>query len=278
MATERTGLKAWVRYDANNKAVAGSLTYLKNKPTSGVWKEYTEGGSALNYGAWKLVTGGAAGDGTVLVDDLQNDAFTTIGPDDNNNNGWVYLTRYFPDGALLEINYKYASFDEGVIHDRPVYWVSNSRPTGQPGITTSRAESSPESGNWETSVNPGQWFSLGIYSDDSCCGRGFLTTETNINSFVPFTVYSNTLSFPITYTSLTLRCDDVNVTNGMYTNVTVNSVQEVADLFNANVETSQYGTYSTDDENPQVLKLTTSQTIKDQLCLEGFLTLYVFSD
>lgn len=279
MATERNGLKAWIRYDANNKAVAGSLIYQKNKPTSGVWKEYIEGGSDINYGDWKLVKGGDAGDGVVLVDDPQNlDEFTFVGPNDRQSDGWVYLTRYFPDGADLVIDYEFASFDGDTEYDRPVYWTSNIRPTGEPGIITPRVNEVPSDSAWNTFVNPGRWFSVGVYSSDSCCGRGFLSTVIDINEFVPFAVYSNTLSFPITYTSISLRCDDSPVGNTIYTDVTVNNIQEAADLFNSNINSLQYGKFSPDTENPNVLKLITSQTLKDELCFEGSLTLYVFSD
>jgi hypothetical protein len=39
---QRKGLKAWVRFDGNNNAVAGSLIFQKNKPKVGTWKEYTD--------------------------------------------------------------------------------------------------------------------------------------------------------------------------------------------------------------------------------------------
>lgn len=39
---QRKGLKAWVRYDGNNNAVAGSLIFQKDKPKVGKWKEYQD--------------------------------------------------------------------------------------------------------------------------------------------------------------------------------------------------------------------------------------------
>ena len=39
---QRKGLKAWVRYDGNNNAVAGSLIFQKTKPKVGKWKEYQD--------------------------------------------------------------------------------------------------------------------------------------------------------------------------------------------------------------------------------------------
>lgn len=38
----RKGLKAWVRFDGNNNAVAGSLIFQKDKPKVGKWKEYQD--------------------------------------------------------------------------------------------------------------------------------------------------------------------------------------------------------------------------------------------
>jgi len=39
---QRKGLKAWVRYDGNNIAVAGSLIFQKSKPKVGKWREYQD--------------------------------------------------------------------------------------------------------------------------------------------------------------------------------------------------------------------------------------------
>lgn len=180
-------MKAWVRYDGKNNVIASSLIFLKNKPKIGKWKEYaltnlccSTDNCNVNYGSWRLVTGGVAGDGRVLVDDLANDEFTFVGPNDNNGpgpntNGWVYLTKYYNIETCLAIDYNWASFDEGTDVDRPVYWTSETQPTGIPGDTNSRAETTPESGTWNVTIPAGQWFSIGIYSTDSCCGRGFLS-------------------------------------------------------------------------------------------------------
>jgi len=39
---QRKGLKAWVRFDGNKNAVAGSLIFQKDKPKVGNWKEYMD--------------------------------------------------------------------------------------------------------------------------------------------------------------------------------------------------------------------------------------------
>ena len=183
----RKGLKAWVRYDGNNNAVAGSLIFQKDKPKVGKWKEYQDvslccpSDCTPSYAPWRLVTGGQAGDGIVLVDNLEDQEFTFIGPNDSNDNGWVYLTRTFDTDVCLEIDYEYTTFD-GVNYDYPVYWTSATQPTGVPGDITSKVTSDPENGTWTVSVAAGEWFSIGLYSTDSCCGRGFLSIEVNENA------------------------------------------------------------------------------------------------
>lgn len=178
----RKGLKAWVRYDGNNNAVASSLIFLKDKPKVGKWKEYMDVNLCCptdctpNYGQWNLVSDG---DGVALVDNLSSEAFTFVGPNDSDNNGWVYLTKLYSVETCLQINYNWASYDEGIDVDRPVYWNSPTQPTGIPGDTSSRAETTPESGTWNVTVPAGEWFGIGIYSTDSCCGRGFLSININ---------------------------------------------------------------------------------------------------
>tara|TARA_R110000868_G_scaffold81_3_gene800 strand:+ start:902 stop:1468 length:567 start_codon:yes stop_codon:yes gene_type:complete len=178
-------LKAWVRY-AQNKVVPSSLILQANKPKVGVWKEIstdlccdTNPCIPTNYYPWTIVTGGIAGDGTVLKDNGgTNNIFTIIGPDDADDEGWVYLKQYFPTGAIFDINYKWTSFDDfGPVPpalDLPVYWNSATEPTGIPADITPKVGSTPDSGTWNITVPAGEWFAVGIYSSDSCCGRGFL--------------------------------------------------------------------------------------------------------
>lgn len=181
MATINSRLKGWVRYDGNDRLVAGSLVIQSSKPRVGVWREvpidlsHSTVNCNVSYGTWKVVTGGAAGDGTVLVDDLENNEFTIIGPNDNQQDGWVYITKYYPNGATLLVDYDYTSFDENLDYDRPIYFVSATQPTGEPDNTDPKVDEIPANGTWEIIVPKGQWVAIGIYSNDSCCGRGFLS-------------------------------------------------------------------------------------------------------
>lgn len=201
-------LKAWVRYDGQKKIVPSSLILQANKPKVGTWVEISTDlccgvtpCPAPDYGAWRLVTGGEAGDGVVLVDSLIDNEFTFVGPNDDADNGWVYLTRYFTEPTILEINYNWTSFDDTEDGppevDWPVFWFSPTEPTGVPGDSTVRVNNTPSSGTWfvpipASSVEP-IWFSIGILSSDSCCGRGFLSININELPFSYFTYLITTL-------------------------------------------------------------------------------------
>lgn len=187
--------RAFVRYTKAGNIVPGSLILTSGSYPSGpgLWKEITtdlccNSGDCPtpDFGAWRMVTGGVAGDGVVLLDYISPYyQFTIIGPNDGDGNGWVYLKKFFPSGATLGIRYNWTSFDDGgggpPDVDWPVYWTSSTEPTGIPGDLTVRVEDTPSEGIWNITVNPGEWFAVGIYSDDSCCGRGFLEVELNYN-------------------------------------------------------------------------------------------------
>jgi hypothetical protein len=126
-------------------------------------------------GGWSEVTGGEAGDGTVAQ--YSPTGFNITGPDDNENDGWVYIKKYYDVDTELIIDYQWASVDEGTGVDWPIYCIDATEPTGQPSDLTVRVGNTPETGTWNITVPAGSWFSVGIYSDDSCCGRGFLSID-----------------------------------------------------------------------------------------------------
>lgn len=90
------------------------------------------------------------------------------------------------------------------------------------------------------------------------------------------TVYSDVLSFPISYASFGFRCDGNSVGNNVYTTETVNSISELVGLFNANAEAKTFGVFSA--VGTDKLALTTTNTVKNAYCPTGTLTLYVFAD
>ena len=89
------------------------------------------------------------------------------------------------------------------------------------------------------------------------------------------TISTNILSFPISYTSLRLRCDGISV-NSIYTSETVNNIDELVILCNTNVEIKTLGNYSASITSQLVLTL--PSTVKNLYCPNGTLTLEVFPD
>lgn len=101
-------------------------------------------------------------------------------------------------------------------------------------------------------------------------------TKVTYNAGTNVIAYSDSLTFPISYTSLRPRCDGSNVGDSIYTSETVNDITELVTLFNNTTETKLLGTYSA--AGTDVLVLTTTTAIKNALCPTGVLSLYVFSD
>jgi len=90
-------------------------------------------------------------------------------------------------------------------------------------------------------------------------------------------IYSQSLSFPINYTSMVLTCDGNNVGEYLYTSQTVNDINELVSLFNSTASINVYGTFSA--SNSTTLQLTTTQTIlKNIYCPNGTLAINVFND
>jgi hypothetical protein len=92
------------------------------------------------------------------------------------------------------------------------------------------------------------------------------------SGYIP--VYSQTLTFPITYVSFEFQCDGVYSNDGGYTGQTVNNVQELVTLFNANFR--QFGYFF--DNNDGTLGLYIDPLLKEQYCPNGIYSIYVFND
>ena len=90
------------------------------------------------------------------------------------------------------------------------------------------------------------------------------------------TIYSQSLSFPINYTSMSLTCDGSRVGNSAYTSETVNDINELVTLFNSNSSTNIYGTFAAFDST--TLQLTAPIVVKNILCPSGILAIDVFAD
>lgn len=90
------------------------------------------------------------------------------------------------------------------------------------------------------------------------------------------TIYSQSLSFPIDFTSMTLTCGGNPVGNSAYTSETVNNINELVTLFNSNSSTNIYGTFAAFDST--TLQLTAPIVVKNILCPSGILAIDVFAD
>jgi hypothetical protein len=93
-----------------------------------------------------------------------------------------------------------------------------------------------------------------------------------ISGYIP--VYSQSLTFPIDYTSFNFRCDGSYTNNGDYTSQTVNNTQELVTLFNSNFR--QFGYFF--DNNDGTIGLYINPSLKEQYCQSGVYTINVFND
>jgi hypothetical protein len=92
------------------------------------------------------------------------------------------------------------------------------------------------------------------------------------SGYIP--VYSQSLTFPITYASFDFWCDGGYTNAGATTNQTVNNVQELVTLFNSNFRSFGYFF----DGNDGTLGLYINPSLKQQYCPNGTYTIFVFED
>ena len=92
------------------------------------------------------------------------------------------------------------------------------------------------------------------------------------SGYIP--VYSDLLSFPISYASFEFYCDGVYSNNGGTTSQTANNVQDLVTLFNNIFR--QFGYFF--DNNDGTLGLYINPSLKQQYCPNGIYSLNVYSD
>jgi hypothetical protein len=92
------------------------------------------------------------------------------------------------------------------------------------------------------------------------------------SGYIP--VYSDLLSFPISYASFEFYCDGSYSNAGGTTSTTTNNVQDLVTLFNNNFR--QFGYFF--DNNDGTLGLYIKPTLKQQYCPNGIYSLNVYSD
>lgn len=192
-------------------------------------------------GGWSIVTGGEAGDGTVAQ--FSPTGFNIAGPDDGDANGWVYIKKYFPQDTGLFVDFQWASVDESLETDRPIWCIDETEPTGIPSNTDAQVEATPQQGTWNVIVPAGTWFSVGIYSNDSCCGKGFLSVDINV---VPPTVLVYNVGQPVymTYPAVSVYCNESQVSYQYVSEYgPFESTAAIVDALNASEGTSSTGVY-----------------------------------
>jgi hypothetical protein len=92
------------------------------------------------------------------------------------------------------------------------------------------------------------------------------------SGYIP--VYTESLTFPHTYTSFEFYCDASYTNTGGYTNQTTNNITELVTLFNNYFRTTGYFF----DNNNGELGLYINPSLKQQYCSSGTYTINVFND
>ena len=129
-----------------------------------------EGSTPNSIGDWTNVN--VDGDGTITR--TGNNTYRIDGPNDDNDNGWLFIKRYFDTATTMSIGYEWFNNDEG--EDWPMYDVVSEEPTGEINNTTRLDDNNAnyETGTWTINVPENNWLAIGVYSTDSCCGSGSL--------------------------------------------------------------------------------------------------------
>jgi hypothetical protein len=130
-----------------------------------------EGGEPNSIGEWTNVY--VDGDGTITR--TGNNTYRIDGPNDNNDNGWLFIKRQFDTPTTMSIDYVWSNSDEES-EDWPMYDVLSEEPTGEISNTNRLDDNNAlyETGTWEINVPSGSWLAIGVFSSDSCCGSGSL--------------------------------------------------------------------------------------------------------
>ena len=129
-------------------------------------------GSELNsIGEW--TNQNVDGDGTITR--TGSNTYRIDGPNDNQDNGWLFIKRYFDTATTMSIGYEWNRQDEET-EDWPMYDVVSEDPTGEISNANRLDDDNAnhETGTWTINVPANNWLAIGVYSTDSCCGSGSL--------------------------------------------------------------------------------------------------------
>jgi len=130
-----------------------------------------EGSEPNSIGEWTNVN--VDGDGTITR--TGNNTYRIDGPNDNQDDGWLFIKRQFDTPTTMSIDYVWSNSDEES-EDWPMYDVLSEEPTGEISNTNRLDDNNAlyETGTWEINVPSGSWLAIGVFSSDSCCGSGSL--------------------------------------------------------------------------------------------------------
>ena len=121
---------------------------------------------------WTSVTDGA--DASVV--DNGGGSFTCYGPNDSGGNGWAYIYKLFPSAGSFNYNYNWFTSD-GIFYDWPFIDITAANPAIPANVNFGNkiASGNSESGTRTAAYSANDYVVLGVYSSDSCCGRGECT-------------------------------------------------------------------------------------------------------
>jgi hypothetical protein len=124
-------------------------------PSPRVWSSSLDGDGSV-----------AAGNGTAV-------SYYLTGPNDSSGTGWTVVRSYFSSATSFTLYWDWTTSD-GISYDWPFYTINSTLPSTY-SYPAKLASQNTQAGTTSISISAGNWFSVGCFSADSCCGRGFCT-------------------------------------------------------------------------------------------------------
>ena len=112
------------------------------------------------------------GDGSVATGTGRALSFYCTGPNDSTGNGWSAIKSYFATATTITYDWSWTTVD-GINYDWPFAIVSSSEPFTYSYPTKLASANTQSATNATLNVPAGNWASFGVFSSDSCCGRGW---------------------------------------------------------------------------------------------------------
>lgn len=171
VSIQRTLNSVMVVDDYGNRKITGNLH------DGDVFNDTIDGINMATLSTWTVVTGGAAGNGRAT--EVSQNYWNIVGPDDNNQDGWCYIKASVLSGGYVDFSLNWNTPDSGGCCDWTVISVDGNNPTGKPSDVSRVNTSTPFVGSVRRFVKAGDYISVGIYSNDSEAGPGYLGVGIN---------------------------------------------------------------------------------------------------